>query len=133
VECTALLNLGELRLRTERLEQAEAGCLEALTIADRRGDRLRRAEALRVLAEIWAARGELERCASALEEALILTSNGEDAMLTAEIWRAQATLCRHRNAPASARLALGKARDLFTEAGAWRQVATVDAAIKQLS
>jgi hypothetical protein len=103
-----------------------------MKMADERGDRLRRAEALRIFAEIWSARGESERCAAALEEALILTHGGEDALLAAEIWRLQARLGTFSTSPASARIALTKARELFTEAGAWQRVASVDAAISEL-
>jgi hypothetical protein len=103
-----------------------------MTIADHRGDRLRRAETLRVLAEIWSARGESGRCAAALEEALILTNGGEDALLGAEIWRMQASIGRFSSTPMAARIALEKARDLFSEAGAWPQVARVNEALNQL-
>jgi hypothetical protein len=126
-----LINLSELYLRTGRQDVAEVRCVGALTIAERRGDRLRRAEALRVLAELWAARGELDRCETALDDAMLLTNGGEDALLAAEIWRAYATLARLRGAPASEREALVKARHLFTEAGAWQQVAAVNTILER--
>src|SRR5690348_16250204 len=39
VECTALINLGEVRLHAGRPDLAEAVCLEAIAISDRRADR----------------------------------------------------------------------------------------------
>jgi len=133
LECTALLNLGEVRLHTGRFELAESIVAQAMKMADERGDRLRRAEALGILAEIWSERGESGRCAAALEEALILTNGGEDALLEAELWRLQARLGQFSATPAAARTALSKARELLADAGAWQQVANVDSAIADLS
>jgi tetratricopeptide (TPR) repeat protein len=133
VECTALINLGELRLRAGHPDEAEAACLEAMTIADKRASRPHRAEALRVLGEVWFARNDIERCARALEEALLLTGGTEDALLMAEIWRAKAMLEGSRGAHGDERTALERARALFTEAGVWQQVAAVDAMLQRTS
>ena len=115
VECTALINLGDLRVRSGRPDLAESVCLEAIAIADRRADRLHRAEALRVLAEVWLARGDVSECASALEEALMLTNGSEDG--TARAQRSGALRRRWRSAAARSAMseyALGQGASAYS-------------------
>ena len=133
LECTALINLAEVRLHLGRVELAEVACVAAMCIAEDRGDRLRRAEVLRVIAEIWGSRGEKGRAADALDEALLLANDCEDLLLAAEIWRAQARLGRFSEEPHWVRVALNNARSMFAEAGADSHVAHIEAAIARLA
>jgi len=109
-----------------RAAEAEEACRRGLAMAERRGDRAHRAEALRLLALLARGRGELERAARALDEARALARESEDALLAAEVERDAGDVWLLRGEPAAARLAWQLALDRFRGMGAAREAGAVE-------
>jgi tetratricopeptide (TPR) repeat protein len=131
-ECVCEFNRAEMLIGARRLEEAEQACGVGLEIADRRGDRLRRAEGLKLLATIGRLRGEGARCESLLDEALELANTGEDQCLYAEILRERAQLMRAVGKLELARSALRAARDTLVAAGARPEIRGVNRELAEL-
>ena len=125
-ECVCEFNRAEMFLAARRLDDAARACDVGLEIADRRGDRLRRAEGLKLLGAIARLRGDLARCEVHLEEALELADTGEDQCLHAEILRERAQLLRARGDLEGAQRCLRAARDSFTAIGARPEIRLVN-------
>ncbi|HWJ44800.1 MAG TPA: tetratricopeptide repeat protein, partial [Gaiellaceae bacterium] len=131
-ECVCEFNRTEMFIAARRLDDAEGACAIGLEIADRRGDRLRRAEGLKLLATIGRLRGDAASCDALLEEALALADTGEDQCLHAEVLRERARLLRSRGQLEQARKALRAARDQFVAVGARPEVRGVNRELAEL-
>src|SRR5207237_10329411 len=94
VECGCRINLCEAMIGSGKLADAEVECMAALGIADWRGDRLRRAEGLKVLGIIARHRGRDNEAEALLDEAFDLTDAGEAAELATQLRRAKGEICR---------------------------------------
>jgi len=131
-ECLCEINRAEMFIAARRLDEAELSCTVALSIADRRGDRLRRAEGLKLLATIYRKRDKVDACEALLEEALDLADTGEDHCLYADILREQAQLFRTRGEVEGARRSLHAARDGFVAAGARPEILGINRELAEL-
>ena len=131
-ECVCEFNRAEMYIAEHRLDDAEGACAIGLEIADRRGDRLRRAEGLKLLASIGRLRGQVGSCEMLLEEALTLADTGEDQCLHAEVLRERAQLLRSRGDLEGARRSLRAARTQFVAAGARPEVRGVNRELAEL-
>lgn len=125
-ECVCEFNRAEMFIAARRLDEAEAACAIGLEIAERRGDRLRRAEGLKLLASIGRLRGKVASCETLLEEALMLADTGEDRCLHADVLRERAALMHSRGDLKAARGSLRAARAGFVAAGARREVRAIN-------
>jgi tetratricopeptide (TPR) repeat protein len=131
-ECVCEFNRAEMFIAARRLDSAERACAIGLEIADRRGDRLRRAEGLKLLATIGRLRGNTDECEALLDEALVLADTGEDQCLYSEVLRERAQLMRARGDLESARRSLRAARDGFVAAGARPEIRGVNRELAEL-
>jgi tetratricopeptide (TPR) repeat protein len=108
----------ELMIASGRLPEAERECEQLLAIARRRGDRLRRAQALRLYGMIAEQRAELSDAADKLEEARQLAAQGEDARLAAQVLCELGEVSRRRGEIERARTAWQQALAAFQRLGA---------------
>ena len=131
-ECMCEFNRAEMFIGARRLDEAERACAVGLEIADRRGDRLRRAEGLKLLATIGRLRGDANDCEALLEEALALADTGEDQCLYADVMRERAQLMRARGDLETARRCLRAARSRFVAAGARVEIRSVNRELADL-
>lgn len=131
-ECVCEFNRAEMFIAARRLDEAERACAVGLEIADRRGDRIRRSEGLKLLATMARLRGQTSACDAYLTEALYLADTGEDQCLYAEVLRERAQLLRSRGDLEGARGALRAARDRFVAAGARPEIRGVNRELAEL-
>jgi tetratricopeptide (TPR) repeat protein len=131
-ECVCEFNRAEMWIAARRLDAAERACAIGLEIADRRGDRLRRAEGLKLLATIGRLRGAAGSMDEVLEEALDLADTGEDQCLYAEILRERAHHQRAAGRLDAARKSLRAARDEFVAAEARPEIRKVNLELAEL-
>jgi tetratricopeptide (TPR) repeat protein len=131
-ECIYEFNRAEMFVAARRLDEASQACAVGLEIAERRGDRLRRAEGLKLLAIIGRLRGDTSDCDALLGEALELADTGEDECLQAEVLRERAQLHRSRGQLEQARRSLRAARDRFVAIGARPEVRGVNRELAEL-
>jgi ATP/maltotriose-dependent transcriptional regulator MalT len=110
-----------------RAAEAEGACRRGLAMADRRGDRVHRAESMRLLAAIARERGELESAARSLEEAGRLARESEHALLAAEVDRDAGDLWLRRGERDAARMAWELALGRFRALGASRDASALEA------
>ena len=80
-------NLAEVYIRLERWTDAELHVTGTLTIAEERGDPLRRADGLKFLGMIQRARGELSVATETLTQSHKLAEESQDVLLAAETSR----------------------------------------------
>jgi tetratricopeptide (TPR) repeat protein len=131
-ECIYEFNRAEMLIAARRLDDASRACAVGLDIAERRGDRLRRAEGLKLLAIIGRLNGDTAACEALLEEALALADTGEDQCLHAEVLRERARLLRMRGQLEQARRSLRAARDRFVAVGARPEIRGVNRELAEL-
>jgi tetratricopeptide (TPR) repeat protein len=131
-ECVCEFNRAEMFIAARQLDSAARACAIGLEIADRRGDRLRRAEGLKLMATIGRLRGTMQECEELLDEALALADTGEDQCLYSEVMRERAQLMRARGDLESARRSLHAARAGFVAAGARPEVRLVNRELAEL-
>ena len=122
---TALLSLG-------REDEAAASCARALTLAEMRGDSLRRAEALRIRAILETRRRDFLAAMRSLEDAEALAAQAQDALLTAEVHRDQGDVHRHSGDAELARALWDRAIRRFADLGATRAADDVASRIRSL-
>jgi ATP/maltotriose-dependent transcriptional regulator MalT len=115
-----------------KINEAEVECMAALGIAEWRGDRLRRAEGLRVLAMIARQRGRDDEAVILVEDAMDLTDAGQDAVLAAQLRKERGEIARMRGNNEEARRYFGEAREIYRKTGATRAVGLLDKAIQSL-
>jgi tetratricopeptide (TPR) repeat protein len=127
------LSRAEALIATGRLQDAEAGCERALRLADERGDRLRRAEALRLRAAIARRRARLDEAERLVEEAQQLARESEDALLTAELLRELGEVWQQRGDSTRARAAWLEALTTFRRLGAAPDAGDVEQRLSKLA
>jgi hypothetical protein len=133
IECGARINLCEAMIGLGKLSEAEVECMAALGIAEWRGDRLRRAEGLKVLAIIARRHGRDDEAQMLVEDAMDLTDAGEDAVLAAQLRRERGRIARMRRDNTEAAEYFRSAREIFRRLGAAKQVAELDKMIEGLA
>ena len=116
----------EILVGAGRAEEAEHACRRGLAIAERAGDRARRAEGLRLLALIARERGDYERATRSLDEARGLARESEDALLAAEVERDAGDVWHRRGEGGPARMAWEQALARFRALGASVEVRAVE-------
>ena len=107
--------------------------MRAMDIAERRGDHLRRAKGLHLLARLARLRGGVSTADLMLQEALSLCIRGEDEHLRGDVLFEQGTLFRSRGHMDDARDRLRKARDVFAAIDARPELLQVSRELGELA
>lgn len=132
VENVITLNLAEVWLGLDRLDMADKFCDDALEQAQRRGDHLSAAGALKVRAAIERKRGALDKSIATLRIALFEAEGCDDRLLHAEMLRELGEISRAVGNAGAARSAWREAVDTFQGIGAIQEVAEVEANLHAL-
>jgi len=132
VENVITLNLAEVWVGLGRLDVADEFCAEALEQAQRRGDHLTAAGALKVRAMIERQRGALDKSIATLRIAIYEAEGAEDRLLHAELLRELGEISRAVGNPGAARSAWREAVDSFESVGASNDIAEVQAELESL-
>ena len=127
------LNIAEVWLGLGALNTADECCGAALKTAQRRGDHLTAAGALKVRAAIERQRGALDNSIATLRIAIYEAAGAEDWLLHAELLRELGEISRAAGNSGAARSAWREAVDSFRIAGATQEVAEVQAEIHALA
>src|SRR5438270_4946549 len=125
VENVIRLNLAEVWLGLGRLDTADDCCAEALDQAQRRGDHLSAAGALKIRAAIERQRGALDKSIATLRIAIYEAEGAEDRLLHAEMLRELGEISRAVGNSGAARSAWREAVDSYQTIGANQEVAEV--------
>lgn len=125
VKNVVTLNIAEAWMGMGRLDKADEWCIDALGQAQRRGDHLSAAGALRIRAAIERHRGALDRSIATLRIAIYEAEGAEDRLLHAEMLRELGEISRAVGNAGAARSALREAVDSFESIGAAQEVAEV--------
>lgn len=112
------LNIAEAWIGQGRLDKADIWCIDALGQAQRRGDHLSAAGALRIRAAIERQRGALDMSIATLRIAIYEGEGAEDRLLHAEMLRELGEISRAVGNAGAARSALREAVDSFAKIGA---------------
>ena len=132
VENVIRLNLAEVWLGLGSLESADQCCEEALDQAQRRGDHLTAAGALKIRAAIERQRGALDKSIATLRIAIYEAEGAEDRLLHAEMLRELGEISRAVGNAGAARSAWREAVDSYQNIGASQEVAEVQAQLHSL-
>jgi tetratricopeptide (TPR) repeat protein len=132
VENVIKLNLAEVWVGLGRLDVANEFCAHALEQAQRRGDHLTAAGALKVRAAIERQRGALDKSIATLRIAIYEAEGSEDRFLHAEMLRELGEISRALGNAGAARSAWREAVDSFEAAGASHDIAEIQAELKAL-
>jgi tetratricopeptide (TPR) repeat protein len=132
VENVTTLNLAEVWLGLGRLDTADKFCGIALEQAQRRGDHLSAAGALKVRAAIERQRGALDKSIATLRIAIFEAEGSEDRLLHAEMLRELGEISRAAGNAGAARSAFREAVDSFQALGASQEIAEVQAELHAL-
>ena len=117
------LNIAEAWLGHGRLDKADDWSVDALGQAQRRGDHLTAAGALRIRAAIERHRGALDKSIATLRIAIYEAEGAEDRLLHAEMLRELGEISRAVGNAGAARSALREAVDSFEQIGATTELA----------
>ena len=117
------LNIAEAWMGLGRLDKADDWSVDALGQAQRRGDHLSAAGALRVRAAIERHRGALDKSIATLRIAIYEAEGAEDRLLHAEMLRELGEISRAVGNAGAARSALREAVDSFERIGAGPELA----------
>lgn len=112
------LNIAEAWMGMGRLDKADDWSVDALGQAQRRGDHLSAAGALRVRAAIERHRGALDKSIATLRIAIYEAEGAEDRLLHAEMLRGLGEISRAVGNPGAARATLREAVGSFEQIGA---------------
>ncbi len=132
VENVTTLNLAEVWIGLDRLDTADRFCGIALDQAQRRGDHLSAAGALKVRAAIERKRGALDKSIATLRIAIFEAEGAEDRLLHAEMLRELGEISRAVGNAGAARSAFREAVDTYQSIGASREIAEVEAQLGDL-
>lgn len=132
VENVTTLNLAEVWMGLGRLDTADKFCGIALDQAQRRGDHLSAAGALKIRAAIERQRGALDKSIATLRIAIFEAEGAEDRLLHAEMLRELGEISRAVGNAGAARSAWREAVDSYQVIGASQEIAEVQAQLKQL-
>jgi tetratricopeptide (TPR) repeat protein len=122
VKTVITLNIAEAWLGLGRLEKADSWCIDALGQAQRRGDHLSAAGALRIRAAIERQRGALDMSIATLRIAIYEAEGAEDRLLHAEMLRELGEISRAVGNVGAARSALREAVDSYEKVGATHEL-----------
>jgi tetratricopeptide (TPR) repeat protein len=132
VENVITLNLADVFMHLGRLEPADEWCAKALNHAQRRGNHLTAAGALKIRAAIERKRGALDKSIATLRLAIHEVQGAEDPLLHAELLRELGDISLAAGNAGAARSAWREAVDSFQLVGASQEVAEVRAEIHSL-
>lgn len=126
------LNLAEVWMGLGRWDTADECCADALEQAQRRGDHLSAAGALKLRAAIERQRGALDKSIATLRIAIYEAQGAEDRLLHAEMLRELGEISRAVGNAGAARSAWREAVDSFEKIGAVQELAEVQAQLHSL-
>jgi tetratricopeptide (TPR) repeat protein len=132
VENVTTLNLAEVWMGLGRLDTANRFCAIALEQAQRRGDHLSAAGALKIRAAIERQRGALDKSIATLRIAIFEAEGAEDRLLHAEMLRELGEISRAVGNSGAARSAWREAVDSFKAVGANQEIVEVEAELDSL-
>jgi tetratricopeptide (TPR) repeat protein len=132
VENVTTLNLAEVWMGLGRLDTADKYCALALEQAQRRGDHLSAAGALKIRAAIERQRGALDKRITTLRIDIFDAESAEDRLLQAEMLRELGEISRAVGNSGAARSAFREAVDSFQAVGAQHEIAEVEAELDSL-
>ncbi|HEX2600475.1 MAG TPA: tetratricopeptide repeat protein [Gemmatimonadaceae bacterium] len=132
VENVITLNLAEVWCALEQFEIADKFCEAALEQAQRRGDHLTAAGALKIRAAIERRRGALDKSIATLRIAIFEAEGAEDRLLHAEMLRELGEISRAVGNAGAARSAWREAVDSFNVIGASQEIAEVEQELQSL-
>jgi tetratricopeptide (TPR) repeat protein len=132
VENVIRLNLAEVWVGLGRLDHADECCAEALDQAQRRGDHLTAAGALKIRAAIERQRGALDKSIATLRIAIYEAEGTEDRLLHAEMLRELGEISRAVGNSGAARSAWREAVETYQQIGAAQDVTEVNAELGSL-
>ncbi len=132
VKNVVTLNIAEAWMGLGRLDKADAWCVDALGQAQRRGDHLSAAGALRVRAAIERQRGALDMSIATLRIAIYEAEGAEDRLLHAEMLRELGEISRAVGNAGAARSALREAFDSYEKIGAVQELTEVRSQLELL-
>jgi len=133
VQNVITLNLAEVWVGLGRLDLADEICANALEQAQRRGDHLTAAGALKVRAAIERQRGALDKSIATLRIAIYEAEGAEDRLLHAEMLRELGEISRAVGNTGAAKSAWREAVDAFKAVGASQDIAEVQAELNSLT
>jgi tetratricopeptide (TPR) repeat protein len=128
-----MLNLAEVWMGLERLDKADEFCEASLEQAQRRGDHLTAAGALKIRAAIERQRGALDKSIATLRIAIFEADGAEDRLLHAEMLRELGEISRAVGNAGAARSAWREAVDSYQQIGANQDIAEVEAELDSLT
>ncbi|HEX2692668.1 MAG TPA: tetratricopeptide repeat protein [Gemmatimonadaceae bacterium] len=132
VESIITLNLAEARIGLGQLDMADDLCTRALDAAQRRGDHLTAAGALKCKASIERERGALDKSIATLRIAIYEAEGAEDRLLHAEMLRELGEISRSLGNAGAARSAWREAAESFRQVGAKHDLADLQSRMKAL-
>ena len=132
VESILTLNLAESWIGAGRLDLADGACARALQSAQRRGDHLTAAGALKCRARIERERGAFDKAMATLRIAIYEAEGTEDRLLHAEMLRELGEVSRALGNPGGAKAAFREAVTTFDAAGAREEVEELRSIIAEL-
>jgi tetratricopeptide (TPR) repeat protein len=132
VQNVITLNLAEVWVGLGRLDTADDICANALDQAQRRGDHLTAAGALKVRAAIERQRGALDKSIATLRIAIYEAEGAEDRLLHAEMLRELGEISRAVGNTGAAKSAWREAVDAFKVVGASQEIAEVQTQLNSL-
>ncbi len=133
VENVITLNLAEVWVGLGRLDTADKFCEAAVDQAQRRGDHLSAAGALKIRAAIERQRGALDKSIATLRIAIFEAEGADDRLLHAEMLRELGEISRAVGNAGAARSAWREAVDTYQAIGASQEIAEVEAQLDSLS
>jgi tetratricopeptide (TPR) repeat protein len=132
VRSVVTLNLAEAWVGVNRLDFADDLCSQALDEAQRRGDHLTAAGALKVRASIERRRGALDKSIATLRIAIYEAEGAEDRLLHAELLRELGEISRAVGNSGAARSAWREAADAFRLTDAAHDVEEIETRLNLL-
>src|SRR4029079_5899566 len=132
VENVITLNLAEVWCALEQFEIADKFCEAALEQAQRRGDHLTAAGALKIRAAIERRRGALDKSIATLRIAIFEAEGAEDRLFHAEMLRELGEISRAVGNAGAARSAWREAVDTLQVIGASQEIAEVEQELQSL-
>ncbi|HMI56084.1 MAG TPA: tetratricopeptide repeat protein [Gemmatimonadaceae bacterium] len=132
VESILTLNLAEAWVGAGRLDLADQACGRALRAAQRRGDHLTAASALKCRARIERARGALDKAMATLRIAIYEAEGTEDRLLHAEMLRELGEVARALGNAGGAKSAFREAATTYDVVGAKGEAEQVKSLIAEL-
>jgi tetratricopeptide (TPR) repeat protein len=132
VESILTLNLAEVFIGAGQLELADDACRRAFDKAQRRGDHLTAAGALKCRAHVERERGALDKSMATLRIAIFESQGTQDRLLQAELLRELGEISRALGNASAAKAAWREAAQAYEGAGARGDAAEIESRISDL-